>query len=105
MTTGEIERDKGIEQAVKSAESKHEEWKEIAYKAFVEWIEAKTTNHSFLLEDFREQAKSVPEPPSKRAYGYLTIRAAKDGLIRKIGYASVKNPKAHAANASLWSKN
>jgi hypothetical protein len=96
-------RDKGIEQAEKHANQVHDSWSD---KAF-EFLKSFIVNHKkFLAEDVRYYSAGViPEPPSQRAWGAVIVRAAKQGLIRRVGYEQVKNAKAHRANASVWAVN
>ena len=93
-------RDIGIKKAVDHAEVKNENWSDVAYDFLKKYI---TGKREFMAEDFRYAAEGiVPEPPSLRAYGGIISRAAKDGLIFRIGYSQVKNPRAHMANAAVW---
>jgi len=58
-----------------------------------------------MIEDFRtDLTVKLDDPPSLRAFGGISGRAVRDGLITKVGYQQVKNVKAHAANAALWKK-
>jgi len=94
-------RDKGIKRAKDHADSVHDKWSDIAYEFLKEFIRAQ--RQPFLAEDFRMAvADSIPQPPHNRAFGGLFMRAAKAGLIERVGYAPVKNWKAHRANASVW---
>lgn len=104
-TTGTQLRDAGIRLASENAEAKEPGWNEDAYNLLKDFI--KTVTGDFLCEDFRSycEAHNFKTPPSLRAYGGIIMKASKDGLIRRVGYAQVKNPKAHAANASRWIKN
>ncbi len=98
-------RDKGIERAVAHADKEVDSWSHDAYEAFKNWLAAKEQGETFLIEDFREAvAQTLEDPPSRRAFGFLPLKAAKDGLITKAGYGKVKNVKAHLTPASLWSK-
>ena len=58
-------------------------------------------------EDLRSYAAEVDFdlPPHARAWGSIIQRAAKEYLIIKISTGSVKNPKAHMANAAIWERN
>jgi hypothetical protein len=98
-----IARDKGIEKAEKSANELHENWSERAY-----WFFKYFVTHSekpFKIEEFREWvAEMLPAPRSLRAFGGIAMRAAKEGLIKRVGFAQVDNVKAHRANCALWMK-
>jgi len=96
-------KDKGIQQAVDHADAVYPSWSEKAYKFLTDFIDKNAC--SFMAEDVRmESAAVIPEPPSKRAWGAIILRAAKSGLIRKVGYQKVTNAKAHATPASVWQR-
>lgn len=95
-------RDRGIERAENHANQVHESWSDKAYALLKEFIRIQPKT-SFLAEDFRMSVTDLlPAPPHNRAYGGIFMRAAKAGLIERLGYAPVKNWKAHRANASVW---
>ena len=98
--TGDQLRDTGMRLALESANEKHDTWGDRCYQLLTRFI---TIRNQFTCEEFREWAQ-IETPPSLRAYGSVIMRAAKEGLIEKVGYIQVKNPKAHCANASLWHK-
>jgi hypothetical protein len=61
------------------------------------------TGAPFQAEDFRDSITGlIEEPPSKRAFGHIILKAAREGLITRVGYAPVKNVTAHRAFASVW---
>jgi len=98
--TGEQLRDAGMKQAVDHADQVHERWSDKAYAFLLAYLRS---GMEFMAEDVRAASEGiVPEPPSKRAWGSIIRRAAKAGLIRKIGCCHVKNPGAHMANANRW---
>lgn len=103
--TGEELRDAGIAQAIESADWKEPEWSEKAYKTLIAYLS--NQHGEFMTEQFRNWAKifkRLSDPPSARAYGGIMRKAAKAGLIKKIGYDQVTNPTAHCANAAVWHK-
>ena len=95
---------KGMQQAIDHADSVSEKWSERAYQLLIKFLKE---NKRFMREDFRSYAAEVDFelPPSSRAWGSIISRAAKEYLIIKIGFASVKNPKAHATPAAIWQTN
>ena len=101
LFTGQELRDRGIKQSEDNANDKHENWSQQAYDFLLIYIKF---HHQFLAEDVRTDSNflGVPEPPSKRAWGGIIVRAKKAGLIKSIGFRSVKNPKAHCTPATLW---
>jgi hypothetical protein len=98
-------RDKGINKALTHAEQECEGWGEKAYDLIKQYLSEVST--SFMAEEIRSYAAmyDFPLPPHARAWGAVIVRAAKEGLIKKVGYGQVMNRKAHMANASVWIKN
>lgn len=100
---GELLRDQGLNQAVSHAVKVDPEWKEKVWSIFINWISGKPKGYFFLMEDFRRQTENeLPAPPSLRAFGFVSIKAAKQGLVFQRGTAKVKNPRARCANAAVW---
>lgn len=94
-------RDQGIKKALDNANSHHDKWSEIAYRFLTDYIR---TRSEFMVEEIRQASEgTVPEPPSRRAWGGIVVRAAKNGVIKRCGFRNVTNPKAHSTPATLWS--
>jgi hypothetical protein len=101
--TGEDLRDKGIQQAMDHANETSEKWSEIAYAFLREYMVGQSV---FMAENVREASRNVvPDPPSNRAWGGVLVRAAKEGLITRMGFRNVKNTRAHCTPATLWAVN
>lgn len=93
-------RDKGIEQSLNHANEVHSEWSVKAYNFLLKFIQS---NDEFMTEQVREASKDeVPEPPSKRAWGGIIVKARSKGLIERIGFKSVSNVNAHCTPATYW---
>ncbi len=93
-------RDKGINQSLENAENNTNNWSKLAYKFLLEYSKS---NKEFMAEDVRIASTGiVPEPPSKRAWGGVFVRAKINGIIYSNGYSKVSNPKAHRTPATLW---
>lgn len=60
----------------------------------------------FMTEDLREYAGSMnfPEPPDTRAWGAVVRRAAREGMIRSMGYQNTKGEAGHQRPGTLWRK-
>lgn len=89
--------------AINYANQIHPEWSEEAYALLKQFIASKTD--CFMCEDVRAYAdkKGLPAAPNNRAWGAIIARASrKEKIIKHAGFAQVKNPRAHKANASLW---
>jgi|SRR5690625_1520915 len=102
--TGRELRDAGISLAIEHADEKINNWPEIAYNALQVFV-AQNPVKRFMAEDVRNYAYdclAIPYPPHCRAWGGIMARAARNGLIKKIGIAPVKTPSNHMANASVW---
>lgn len=106
-------KEQGIQQSLFNAdlqssvlkEGELYKWSDLAYQFLLSFLKA-NKGSSFMVENVRTEAVGkIPEPPSKRAWGGIILKAKNSGLIRHIGYRQVKNPKAHMANASLWAVN
>jgi len=79
-------------------------WTKEAFKLLKEFI---PNQKQFMCEEFRSycSTQGLSMPSNNRAFGGIILRAMGEGLIWKVGYGKVKNPKAHAANAAVWEKN
>ena len=98
-------RDKGIKQAIDNADDTHDKWSEKAYKFLLDYIKygEGRDQYEFMTEDVRVASESaIPKPPSNRAWGGVILRAAKAGLINRVGFSNVKNAKAHRTPATVW---
>lgn len=102
--TGNQLAEVGMNLALNNAEAKESGWADAALNLFREFIPSRK---QFMCEDFRKfcEVKGLTVPPSKRAFGGIILKAYKEGLIKKVGYGKVKNPRAHSANASVWEGN
>ncbi len=104
MFSSEYLRGIGIQQAVTKADKDHNKWSEIAYSFLLHYIKS---NPEFMAEQVRNESLVlglVPEPKNKRAWGGILVRAAKAGLIKRIGFKNVTNSKAHCTPATLWGR-
>lgn len=101
LTFARKERDKGIAKAAKSAEEVSPGWNDRLYELFKEFLRGR--KEKFLAEDFRMSViDKIDLPRSNRSFGGLFMKAARERLIERVGYAPVKNWKAHRCTASVW---
>jgi hypothetical protein len=99
-TEGQIARDNGIQKSLDSANSVVKNWSDIAYGFLLGYADS---HKEFMIEEVRNASVGfVPEPPSKRAWGGIAVRAAKNDIIKRRGFRNVKNAKAHCTPATLW---
>ncbi len=95
----------GMDRAERHADQMVEDWSQRAYGYLCTFIALKPRGTTFMAEDVRRLAETsgrVPIPPSKRAWGAIMSKAARAGHIVRVGFAQVKNERAHCANASVW---
>ncbi len=103
--TGSQLRDAGLSLAVENAESKNNGWKERTWILFKEFL--RDQREPFLMESFRAYLAMIDDyefPHTNRAYGAIALKAAREGLIKKIGHKNVSTATAHACFAALWEK-
>lgn len=101
LSFGQQARDKGIEKAITNADRVSPSWSVRAYEFFKTFV--RMQNESFRIEEFRDWVEDkIENPPSLRAYGAITMKAARKGIIKHVGYAKVTNVRAHQANCAVW---
>ena len=89
--------------AVMNADSHCPGWSDDAFLWL--WEFARMNRGSqFMAEVVRKYAHDhgLPMPESSRAWGAVFTRAAKQGIIRAVGYGKTTNPLAHSTPATLW---
>lgn len=98
-------KEQGMNISLLNAESRKEGWAKEAILILYGFLRVQGDT-PFLGEEFRVWCEKygLSEPPSKRAYGGVMVRAAKLGLIEKVGYAKTTNPLAHRTPANLWKR-
>jgi len=81
-------RDAGID---RSARNSGQEWQDDAYLSLVRFLDLRMSSvlDAFLCEEVRDAAEraGLPDPPTKRAWGAVMRRAARNRLIVRQGYA------------------
>ena len=103
--TGAQLRDDGITRAVEHADRVTDAWSNTAYWIALRFMadRMRSGTRQFMIEEVREYSKDIlPEPPSRRAWGAIATRLVKEGKISRVGFRSVKNPRAHCAPCSVW---
>ena len=105
---GEVLKQNGLLRAIDHADKVSPQWSQKAFNIAVEYVKNELrSGQQFKSEDIRIWAyrwDKIEKPPHERAWGGVCISMARQGLIEKIGLASVVNPKAHGAIATLWRK-
>lgn len=94
------QRDLGIARAKSHAEAIDRQWSRTAY-ALLEAYCAQRRGLVFTSEDWRAWAtlRGLPIPVPK-ALGHVFLKAARNGLIRREGYAVAK--ERHGSPCPLW---
>lgn len=97
-------RDSGINTALGHANDVIENWADRAMQYLIAFLQ--THPGKFMAEQVRQFAidGGLPKPPNNRAWGGIFQSASRSKLIKQVGYARVKNPRAHCANAALWER-
>jgi hypothetical protein len=96
----------GMQKAIDTAERRSPGWSDRAYDYLVEFVKTRKAGERFMIEDVRRDFGTlVNEAGHPRAWGSIACRAIKNGIIKNVGYAKVKNGRAHQANASVYVRN
>lgn len=92
-------RDAGMTQALDHAEEVNEGWKHDAYTFLLRFAQ-RTAN--FISEDVSgaHEKAGLPQPPTKRAWGALYIKAQREGVIAQDGYG--RSRLRHASICPRW---
>lgn len=99
-------RDEGMNRAIENADRKIPSWSDNTFGWFKKWLQDWPVGYRFQMEDFRmyQYIMGFPNPPSNRAYGQISVRARKEGLIKSVGTKKVTNVNAHRCFSTLWEK-
>jgi len=96
------ERDKGIQRAIDHAGGR---WAEKALSVMGVFCH-RNPGREFLSEDLIEWSQIISppleSPPHLRAWGGIFQKAARMGLIEKVGIVPSPTPSNHMANKSKW---
>lgn len=91
-------RDLGMAQAVGKADRVSDGWSNAAFDYLRMYAES--AERPFLIEQVRAASRDyVPEPPSPKAWGAVTMKAKRAGLISVTGYTTSTNS---CAPKPLW---
>ena len=92
-------RDRGVAQAVATAESVHDAWGELAYAFLAAYAGQHGEFAGWEVVRASNDSGAVPVVSGK-AWGAIFLRAAHEGLIEKAGYAP--DPNRHLNPAPVW---
>lgn len=98
--------DEGLGNAVARAEKNCPEWAETVYNLFLGWITTRQAGEVFRIEQFRDDCLAVLPvvEKSNRAYGFISIRAKKAGLIEWAGTVKSEAKSTHGTPVNCWRK-
>lgn len=99
-------RDEGAARAVEHADAVFHEWSAVAYSALLRFL-LKTPLEDlfgFTAEDVRGASPEVPEPPDRRAWGHVMLRAARAKLISQDGYRTHRARSRHCGISTVWKR-
>lgn len=97
---GENVRDQAVDAAIDQVgENAGQQWREEAIQCVIRY--ARQSHEPFLTEDVRAWASDfIGEPHDGRAWGHVMREVAKQGVIRKVGYAAARS--SHLTPKVLW---
>lgn len=107
LHTAIAEGEKGLTRAVEKADRDYKDWSDRCWHWFLIWLAKKPTGFHFQIEDYRIVVltwKKIEEPPSNRAFGFISKRAVKQELIVSVGKAKTKSKTGHGCNSEVWMK-
>jgi len=91
--------DRGRAMAELAAARAGEAWKESAYQAFV----AHAKKHKlFTTDEVRAARPDLPDPPDRRAWGHIAMRAKRLGVVETARLIHSKNSVVHGAVVTQW---
>jgi len=102
--SGEELKTIGQNLALETADKLHEDWTLKAMAMLRQYCRIHGSGHQFRGEQARFycEANDIPQPGTKKAYGGLMAKLAKEGLIKRVGFSNTKDPKSHHAHCALW---
>lgn len=103
ISTARIYRDSGMTRAADHADAVVGGWSDAAYQFLLDFVGA-NRDENFMTERVRllAEASGLALPPDNRAWGAVTSRAVRQGLIRRVGYAPAQT--GHCRPMPVWRK-
>lgn len=96
-------RDQGIKRAIDNADRHCADWSDRAFSLVQPYLMRKA-GEKITGEEVRQYVErmGLPNPPDKRSWGAIMLRAAKKGLLQKVGWTTASDPKVRCNPISLW---
>lgn len=93
----------GINRAVEHADETVPGWSEVAYE-FIRLHAMRNKGERMTGYEIVQAALAygVPKPPTDKAFGGPIQRAARCGVLRKVGTVADQNPERHGSPVTLW---
>ena len=94
----------GAATAEANANRKHAGWSEYAYASLIDYGLAHGAGWKFQTSQVRQwaEAEGLLPPPDKRAWGAITTKAKRAGLIVCAGFAQALDPASHGSPMYVW---
>ncbi len=105
MNQGELLRDEGMSRALGSADRKHPDWGDDAYRMLVAFARTRAVGGTFISEEVQAYAYALglPKPPEPRAWGSIIRRAAiARVIVSNKTYRTGENPTNHHRPQAEW---
>jgi hypothetical protein len=100
LAFGRMQMDQGIERSAAKAEREYPGWKNAAAQYLRYYIERHRIFCGWMVVQSTLGVRDFPQPGNTKAWGAVLNRAARDGLIRKVGV--VPDPNRHCAYVPQW---
>lgn len=96
-------RDRSIKRAADHADRENEGWTTDGYTMLHRYMRAHK-GAAFMAEDVREWAtkRGMRKPPDNRAWGLIFQRAAREFVIKSLGWRTQSSPNCHGSPKNLW---
>lgn len=88
----------GYEGAKIAAAHAGEAWRDEAFDAFARYA---ARGVPFTTEEVRTNA-TLSDPPDKRAWGQIALRAARAGIVERVGVTRAKSKSVHGMWVTQW---
>jgi hypothetical protein len=92
----------GHSMAEAAANNAGEDWKRMAYEAFVKHAKS---HEFFVTEDVRNGNPDIPLPPDKRAWGYIALEAKREEVVSSYSLVRSKSRICHGRILTMWRSN
>lgn len=92
----------GHEMAKVAADNAGENWKKVAYEAFVRHAK---NNKFFATENVQNNELDVSPPPDRRAWGQIALQAQRQGVVSADSLVRSSSKICHGRIITIWKSN